>query len=292
MAPLEMALDDLRTTFGFGVAGNFAGHLEQAGEAADFVDVAAVSPEAPKGIFPFYVPGADTFLGAFPLSHDRIAKPVLTVPPNLQVEPEVGLLCAVTYDAGGAVQALAPRALGAFNDCSIRREGANKISEKKNWGADSKGVAPRFLTVDDLDPSGSTASLRLASFLRRGEDFQAYGVDSPLPGYSYYGPRLLDWMAERLREQHGADGTPLEDVGALLRAAGSPESVLVGIGATRYTPYGESTYLEAGDEVTVVVYDGDLRTPGELESMAAAGGLDGLSGASVLCQTVYEARSA
>lgn len=290
MVSIELALDELRATFGFGVAGNFAGHLEQAGEAGDFVDVVAESADAPRGIFPFYVPGADTFLGTFPLSNDRIAKPALSIPPNLQLEPEVGLLCAVEYDDAGAVRALAPRALGAFNDCSIRREGAAKISEKKNWGADSKGVAPTFLAVDDLDPSGPVASLRLASFLRRGEALHAYGVDSPLPGYSYFGARLLEWMAGRLRDQEGADGTPLQDVGALLRDAGNPGRVLVGIGATRYTPYGERTYLDAGDEVIVVVYDGDLRTPGELESMVAAGGSDGLGGASVLRQTVYDAR--
>ena len=61
MFPLD--LDDLRRAFGIGVAGNFAGHLEQAGEAADFADVEADSPEAPKGIFPFYAPGSDSFLG-------------------------------------------------------------------------------------------------------------------------------------------------------------------------------------------------------------------------------------
>ncbi|CPZ09109.1 Uncharacterised protein [Mycobacteroides abscessus] len=30
----EVELNELRTWFGFGVAGNFAGHLEQAGESA------------------------------------------------------------------------------------------------------------------------------------------------------------------------------------------------------------------------------------------------------------------
>ena len=42
---------------GLGVAGNFAGHLEQAGESADFVDVVVADQNAPKGIFPFYLPG-------------------------------------------------------------------------------------------------------------------------------------------------------------------------------------------------------------------------------------------
>lgn len=38
---------------GLGVAGNFAGHLEQAGEARDFVAVAVKEAIAPKAIFPF-----------------------------------------------------------------------------------------------------------------------------------------------------------------------------------------------------------------------------------------------
>ena len=36
---IDLDFDELRSWFGFGVAGNFAGHLEQAGEAVDFVNV-------------------------------------------------------------------------------------------------------------------------------------------------------------------------------------------------------------------------------------------------------------
>ena len=49
--------------------------------------------------------------------------------------------------------------------------------------------------------------------------------------------------------------TPLEDVGALMVASGHPRNVLIGIGATRYTSYGEYTYLQPGDEGIVRVYD-------------------------------------
>ena len=59
---IELDLDDLRGWFGFGVAGNFAGHLEQAGEAVDFTNVESAG-NAPKGIFPWYVPGYDVLLG-------------------------------------------------------------------------------------------------------------------------------------------------------------------------------------------------------------------------------------
>jgi hypothetical protein len=38
-------------------------------------------------------------------------------------------------------------------------------------------------------------------------------------------------------------------------ASGHPRNVLIGIGATRYTPLGESTFLQAGDQAIVRVYD-------------------------------------
>ena len=285
---IDLPADDLRSAFGIGVAGNFAGHLEQAGEAADFTGVVAASPEAPKGIFPWYLPGDGTFLGDFPISADRLALPEGDGPVNLQIEPEVGLVCAVSYDGEGRVGAIAPSALGAFNDCSIRRPGAAKISHKKNWGAQSKGFAARLVAISDLDPAGPTASFRLASFLRRGGEAHEYGIDSPLVGYSYYGARLLDWIVERLRNQPGEAGSPLEDVGALLERAGRPATAVIGIGATRYTPLGESTYLEAGDESLVIVYDGALTSPQGVREAAARGEEDGLPQASVLRQSVRD----
>ncbi|WP_299557913.1 DUF5718 family protein [uncultured Mycolicibacterium sp.] len=251
---ISIDLDELRGWFGLGVAGNFAGHLEQAGEAGDFVSV-KTEGNAPKGIFPWYAPGHDSFLGVFPLSHDAIALPPSDEPLNLQIEPEVGLACRVHWD-GDTVAALEPFALGAFNDCSIRRPGAPKISHKKNWGPASKGVAPEFFAVDDLTPDGPTGAMRLACFLRdRSGTDHAYGVDSPLAGYSYYGKVLLDWIVERLANQKGSPDTPLEDVGALMAACGRPAHALIGIGATRYTPLGESTYLRPGDQAVVRVYD-------------------------------------
>jgi hypothetical protein len=283
---IDLPLDDLRSAVGFGVAGNFAGHLEQAGEAGDFTSVRAAAPDAPKGLFPWYVPGADTFLGAFPLSSDRLREPASATPVNLQIEPEVGALCRVAYDADGWVTSLEPWAVGAFNDCSIRREGAPKISHKKNWGPHSKGVARRFFPVADLDAGGALAALRLASFLRRDGTAHEYGLDTAAAGYSYAGGVLLEWMVERLRNQTGAPGTPLEHVGAHLREAGCPATALVGIGATRYTDFGERTYLRAGDEAVVVVYDAAVVGPAEVRAAVRDGTEGALPGASVLCQRV------
>ncbi len=263
---IEIPLREMRNWFGFGVAGNFAGHLEQAGEAVDFVNVASEGT-APKGIFPWYAPGVEGFLGEFPLSNDAIALPAespeFSGPLNLQIEPEVGVACRVVWQ-GDTVVTLQPFALGAFNDCSIRRPGAKKISHKKNWGPASKGVSESFFEISDLTPAGPTASLRLVCFLHSDGAEHAYGVDSPLIGYSYYGEVLLDWIVERLAHQKGSPETPLEDVGALMVASGHPEHVLIGIGATRYTELGESTYLKPGDQAIVRVYDTETDAAAEL----------------------------
>jgi hypothetical protein len=265
----DILVDDLHATFGFGVAGNFAGHLEQAGEAVDFVNVDAAAA-APKGIFPWFVPGSSSQLGTFPLSSEVLSLPTPNGdgPLRIQVEPELGVLCDVSRDASGAVAALTPRWVAAFDDCSWRRPNAAKISEKKNWGAGSKGVAEAAFAVRDLDPDGPLASVRLACFLRRDDETHAYGVDSAVSTYTSFGQPLLDWLVDRLRNQHGSADTPLEDVGLLL-AASEATQVLVGVGATRYEPYGETTFVTPGDEAVVVLYDSDVHDPDEVAELVA-----------------------
>lgn len=278
--------DELVGIVGLGVAGNFAGHLEQAGEAGDFVNVAPATARAPKGLFPWFVPGSGDFLERFPLSHDRLALPESEALGDLQIEPEAGVLFAAGYDDDGLLRSLRPYALGAFNDCSIRRPGARRISEKKNWGGDSKGLARRLFPVDEIERDGRTGALRLACFLRRDGETHTYGIDSPLAGYSYYGTTLTDWIIERSRDQRGGPDTPLEDVGALLRTAGRPERLLIGIGATRYTPLGEKTYLRAGDEAVVVVYAPDCGGPDDVADAVGMGREHDLVCASVSVQRV------
>ena len=276
----EITVEDLRSTFCFGVAGNFAGHLEQAGEAVDFVNVSAAAA-MPKGIFPWYQPGADTFLGVFPISSDELTVPDPDVAPgNIQVEPELGVFCDVVRDGDGDVARLVPRWVAAFDDCSLRRPDAAKISHKKNWGVGSKGLAASGFVATDLAPDGPLASLRLACFLRRGDETHAYGVDSAIPTYTLFGDALLDWLVDRLCTQRGSDETPLEDVGALLDASGAA-TVLVGVGASRYEPFGETNFVEDGDEALVVVYDSNVHTPEQVAARIAERD-DALEAASVL----------
>ncbi len=282
---IEIPLSDLRGAAGIGVAGNFADHLEQAGEAADFVNVVAESGAAPKGIFPWHMPGCDGYLGVFPLTNDTLAWPKRTYDVDLQIEPEVGVVCRLTYD-DDMVSAITPDAVAAFNDCSIRVAGTPKISQKKNWASASKGLAARGFAVTDLHPCGDLATLRIACFLRRAGEVHEYGVDSPARGSFYAGDTLISWIIERLANQNGSHDTPLEPVGEYLRQAGCPERVVIGIGATRYTAFGESTYLQPGDDSIVIVYDERMNSPASLRATVDAGDEDVLAEASVLRQRV------
>lgn len=86
---------------GLGVAGNFAGHLEQAGEALDFANVKTQEIIQPKAIFPFYVPAKQlaeySFLSQYPLSSSQIQSPKTEKADNLQIEPEIALICDIHY---------------------------------------------------------------------------------------------------------------------------------------------------------------------------------------------------
>ena len=160
---------------GLGVAGNFAGHLEQAGEAGDFKDLVIEDARAPKGVFPFYVPGSgEHFLHVFPVSAERIR--LGSADEKHQIEPEVSLRCELVYE-NGRIAKVVPREAMAHNDCSIRREGAKKISEKKNWGADSKGTAAGSIAIDRFETGGILDDYRIACFLLRDGELHDYGVD-------------------------------------------------------------------------------------------------------------------
>lgn len=273
---------EMKGTIGLGVAGNFAGHLEQAGEASDFKDLKIADATAPKGVFPFYVPATgDHFLHCMPVSSDTLA--LGSDDENHQIEPEVALLCDITYEAEKVV-ALVPRFAMAHNDCSIRREGARKISEKKNWGASTKGTSAQRVAIDRFGEGGVLDGYRLACFLLRDGVLSDYGVDSAVTSYSYYGERLLDWLIEKMNGQ--VDEGPLEDIPRWLDVAGRPAQALVSIGATRYTEFGETTFLKRGDVIAVVLYDATQHGADTVRAFADGSHAAAPAGCSVLRQQV------
>ena len=252
--------DDLKHAPGLGVAGNFTGHLEQAGEAGDFRDVAAAEG-APKGLFPFYLPGSVGPLAVDPLSHDTIRLPSGSVAAGhrYQIEPEVALWCTLDYAEDGLPDRIHPVAFAAFNDCSHRSAEAPadgsplKISRKKHWGPCSQGCATdAFRPLSGFEPGDTLDHLRIASFLKRDGVYHPYGEQAPVCGYRYFHGRLLDWVVDRLR--HQKDQGPLEALTPYFQAR-RPNRLLLSIGATRYLPYGEATFLRTGDQAAVVLFD-------------------------------------
>lgn len=238
---------------GLGIAGNFALHLAQAGELEEFKDIITSDEAAPKGIFPFYLPNpipTKKNLNVYPLSSEYIKLPAEDV--NIQAEPEVALVCSLTYTAG-KLSKITPTHFGAYNDCSIRVAGANKISDKKNWGIYSKGFSNNLIAIDTFEEGGNIDNYSIASFLVRDSQLYQYGENVKLSGYSYFHEKLLDWILSQILFQE--DFGPLESIEEYVLACDNPTQLLISIGATRYTEYGEKTFLKLGDEVMVAVYN-------------------------------------
>jgi hypothetical protein len=270
---------EYKNFLGLGIAGNFALHLKQAGELEDFKDIVTADEAAPKGVFPFYIPNNSTFLGTYPISCDTILLPNEEV--NVQAEPEVGLTCKLIYK-DGKIESITPTHFGAYNDTSLRKN-APKISLKKNWGASSKGISSTLIPIDTFAEGGTMDSYRICSFLRRNGSVFRYGEDVALTGYSYFHDKLLDWIKNQINSQK--DFGPLQDVLALIQEASYPQEMLISIGATRYTEYGEHTFLQSGDEVIVALYDNNLYCKNPIFSKIVAGDYES-EGMSVLAQKV------
>jgi hypothetical protein len=247
---------------GLGIAGNFALHLDQAGEAEDFKDVITAEEAAPKGLFPFFLPRmqnpvnkaeltAKKILTTYPLGADYIKLPADKTL-NIQAEPEVGLVCDIEYTTG-RVSKVTPKYFGAYNDFSIRVKGAKKISDKKNWGHETKGFSNDIIEIDKFSKGGNIDNYSICSFLRRDGEVHAYGEDVELTGYSYFHEKLTDWILNQINTQE--EFGPLEPISEYIHACDNPAEAIISIGATRYTPYGETTFLKTGDESIVIVYD-------------------------------------
>ncbi len=241
----------LKDVIGLGVAGNFAHHLEQAGELEDFKNVITSEPDAPKGIFPFYLPNSDSFLGLYSIGTDTLNLPEYEA--NAQVEPEIAVLFNIVYDENRNVIDLIAQKFTTFNDCTIRKEGAKKISEKKSWGVNSKGIGDKWIAIDRFEEGGVMDNYHLCSFVKRDGILHSYGVDAPLLGYSYFYTKLKIWLIDKMNNQK--DFGPLENIATHLKSCNYPKQALISIGATAYAKFGEENYLKSGDEVYVIAYD-------------------------------------
>jgi len=290
---------DLNNVATFGVAGNFTGHLEQAGEARDFVNVKTDEVKAPKGIFPTYLPnlqsfsdadleadGIPSYLRVFPFDENKIIFPVNEQ--KIQIEPECALLFNAeweTSDNSSKITKLSPVAFFASNDCSIRKEGAKKISEKKNWGESSKGYAvSSAIELKEFSAASKINDYRISSFLIRDNKVIQYGEDSAVRDYSYIYEKLINWMIEKLN--HQANEGPLENLNKYLNKASCPKQIVVSIGATRYTEFGETNFLQIGDKTAIILYPESKYTLSVITSLLEQNKLSEKEDISVLIQEI------
>lgn len=246
---------------GVGIVGNFANHLEQAGEASDFCGICS-EENAPKGIFPFYVPNHEK-LQRFCFDNQKIILPedsTLCV----QAEPEVGIECDITYE-NGYIKTLVPKFFMAFNDASVRNDkNAKKISQKKNFSTGCKGYGNK-IAIDSFQEGGVCDDFSIASFIKIDGKIHPYGECSPLLSYSFFYNKLLDWLIQKLNYQE--DMVVLEDMHHIIKNNNFPEKCIIAIGATRYTHLGETRFLQNGDEVNILIFNHKKYDPNTLESL-------------------------
>lgn len=234
---------------GFGIIGNFANHLTQAKEADDFINID--DDGVPKGLFPFYIPNNDTFLGRYCINNSSIIVPN-GVNYNIQAEPELCIECDVIYK-DSLVFNIVPKFFSAFNDASIRNiSHAKKLSEKKNFSNASKGCGS-MISIDTFSVGGICDRYSITSFLVCDNEIYQYGDNSKLLSYTYFYDKLLEWIIYKLNTQE--DYAVLENLNKIIRDANFPNRMLIAVGATSYTNIGETRYLRDGDEISVIVYD-------------------------------------
>jgi hypothetical protein len=252
-----MILEEYKDYLGFAVAGNFANHLGEAGEADEFSVIKTEKKDAPKGIFPFYIKNHDSFLGTFPLCDDTILSHGKQNE-NLQVEAEVALICDFEYKDGKIID-IVPKSFCAFNDCSIRVNDGKKLSTKKNWGERTKGMSQDIIKINSFNEKDSVlAKYHIASFIKRDGIVYDYGTISAVKSYSYFFTQLKDWMIEKFNTQE--DCGPLEELTPFLKNANKAKGMIIAAGATAYTEFGKHNFLKKDDEIFVYVYNAHVHS--------------------------------
>lgn len=237
--------------FALGIAGNSAGHLQQTGESQGFSRFD--DSNKPQALFPFYVANcSNQDLNIPPYSAQQLRLPDAEQA-RVQMEPELALKLRASYDAQGKLSALQPMAMTLVNDATYRNAQVTKLAQKKNWGTASKGLASDEILIEDFTAGSLLDDFRLCGFHQRDGQWHLCGADVALTEYSYFYQDLQHWLLTQIQDQQ--DQALLHNIQDLLVEASHPETILIAIGATRYSDYGEQHQLLSGDQTAVVLYD-------------------------------------
>ncbi|WGY44981.1 MULTISPECIES: DUF5718 family protein [unclassified Vibrio] len=258
--------------FGVGIAGNFAGHLQQTGEANGLQG--QIDASSPQAIFPFYVSGAsEAYLTVNPYSFDTVRLPQ-EPSAKVQMEPEIALVARIKY-LGDSVIGIEPESMTLLNDVTYRNAKVTKLAEKKNWGQASKGIAKKVWPLERFGALDNLDKYRFCSFHHRDGQWASCCKDVSLSDYSYSYEKLITWVMSQFNTQR--DQGALHDLRQLVAEAGYPERMIISLGSSRYTEYGEQHQLLDGDELCAVLYDAtridaeqiaDLIESGQFEELA------------------------
>ncbi|GEA61106.1 DUF5718 family protein [Vibrio comitans] len=242
-------MNDYQHLVGFGIAGNSAGHLDQTGE----ITALEVSDEndKPRALFPVYIPDVrESYLSVVPYSQNTLLLPD-DVNARVQMEPELAVRFSVHKPSHDHAIQLTPHAMTVANDATYRNCDARKLAQKKNWGEASKGLASKEITLERFD--SGLEHLRLCGFHCSGGTWRMTGKDTALTEYTVFYDDLTQWINQQIviQREEGA----LHDVQELIKASDYSNDIYVMVGAVRYTEYGETHNLQAGDETAVILYD-------------------------------------
>ena len=200
---------------------------------------------------PFYLPPPSTgFLSTFPISSTTIQLPQQQE--NVQIEPEIAVLFKVIYEHGKVID-LQPLQFGAYNDCSVRRPNAKKISEKKNWGSATKGLSDTLIEIDSFQEGGLLDRYRIACYLHRENEWIEYGINSSVREYSYFYQKLLDWIIESMNTQ--SDQGPMENISPLSKTSTISRVCLDQYWSDSIHRFWKIQLSSAGDQSIVITYD-------------------------------------
>tara|TARA_R110001592_G_scaffold16680_2_gene70855 strand:+ start:2594 stop:3457 length:864 start_codon:yes stop_codon:yes gene_type:complete len=251
--------------FGLGIAGNSAGHLQQTGESNAFAKLD--DPNKPQALFPFYVPHAQQdYLALMPYSADQLQLPK-DPQAKVQMEPELALKCHLSYNALGQLINLQPIAMTLINDATHRNAQVTKLAQKKNWGSASKGLANQEIKITDFTEAAQLERFRLCGFHQHNGQWHLCGEDVAVTEYSYFYQQLQQWIITQIQQQQAQ--ALFHNIQDLLLEAGCPETILVAIGATRYSAYGEQHQLVSGDQTAIVLYDNNVFDINQIGSLLA-----------------------
>ena len=63
----------------------------------------------------------------------------------------------------------------------------------------------------------------------------------------------------------------LKTIAELIKTADYPSNVIISVGATRYTEFGETTFLKSGDTSIVMLYNSEFYSASDISDLVTSG---------------------